>query len=214
MSSSERNGCNPEKKSPLVDTFHRPIEYARIAVTSKCNMRCSYCMREDHKESSDAVLLGKQEINTIINVLSELGITKILFTGGEPLLRNDIIELVHQAKKNTGIKTVSLTTNGLLLDRFLPGLIEAGLDTINFSIDTLDRERYRSITHRDVFKKVRMNLDRLLNGVAIPVKINVVMMRTVNSDELEQFVDLTRDHPITVRFIELQPFDDHQIWRT
>jgi len=199
----------------LVDTFHRPVEYVRIAVTSRCNLRCSYCMREEHKERVDTTsLLNKKEINTIIAMLADLGVTKVRFTGGEPLLRQDIGELIREAKKHASIKTVCLTTNGLLLDRFLPSLIEAGLDAINFSIDTLDRERYHAITRRDDYGRVRKNLDLLLHTEHIAVKLNVVLMRDINSDEIRRFVDLTRDHAVTVRFMELQPFDDNQIWRT
>ncbi len=201
--------------SPLIDSFHRPIDYARIAVTSRCNLRCSYCMSEAHEEKSDThSTLKKQELLTIIEVLGSLGVTKVRFTGGEPLLRLDIAELVREAKKNAGIKTVNLTTNGLLLDRYLPDLIDAGLDSINFSIDTLDRQRYHTITRRDEYRRVRQNLDSLLGAALIPVKLNVVLMREINSDEIGQFVDLTRDHALTVRFMELQPFDDNQIWRT
>ena len=202
-------------QSSLVDTFHRPIDYVRIAVTSRCNLRCSYCMSEAHQESTDAhSLLSKQEIMTIIKVLATLGVTKLRFTGGEPLLRPDIVELVREAKKIPGIKTVNLTTNGLLLDSFLPALVDAGLDAINFSLDTLDRERYHTITRRDEYRRVRDNLDNLLATAALPTKLNVVLMRDINSDEIVRFVDLTREHPVTVRFLELQPFDDHQIWRT
>ena len=214
MSYSGTKGSNALLQSTLVDDFNRPVDYVRIAVTSSCNLRCSYCMREDHKETADTESLLKiRDINTIIDVLAGLGVTKIRFTGGEPLLRKDIVELVRQAKTHTGIKTVSLTTNGLLLDRFLPALIDAGLDSLNFSIDTLDDNRYRAITRREEFKRVRENLDMLLKTDAISVKLNVVLMRDINSDELQRFVDFTKDHSVTVRFIELQPFDDNQIWR-
>lgn len=199
----------------LVDSFHRSVDYVRIAVTPQCNLRCSYCMREEHEEKTDArPVLSKQEINTIIAVLAGLGVTKIRFTGGEPLLRKDIAELVREAKKHVAIQTVGLTTNGLLLDRFLPALIDAGLDAVNFSIDTFDRRKFHTITRRDDFERVRKNLEKLLNTDHIAVKLNVVLMRDINSDEIGRFVDFTRDHNITVRFMELQPFDDNQIWRT
>ncbi len=215
MSCSGTKGSNAVLQSTLVDDFHRPIDYVRIAVTSSCNLRCSYCMREEHQERAAVESIPTtQEINTIIDLLAGLGVTKIRFTGGEPLLRRDIVELVRQAKLQTGIKTVSLTTNGVLLDRFLPALIDAGLDALNFSLDSLDRKRYCAITRRDEFKRVRENLDMLLKTDAISVKLNVVLMRDVNSDELQRFVDFTKDHNVTVRFIELQPFDDNQIWKT
>ena len=202
-------------RSSLIDTFHRPVDYVRIAVTSQCNLRCSYCMSETHEERSTTLSpLSKEEILTTIKVLATLGVSKVRFTGGEPLLRKDIAELVGEAKKNSTIKTVGLTTNGLLLDRFLPALIDAGLDAINFSIDTLVRQRYHAITRRDEYLRVRKNLDKLLDTEHIATKLNVVLMRDINSDEILRFVDFTRDHAVTVRFMELQPFDDHQIWRT
>ncbi len=202
-------------QSLLADSFHRPIDYVRIAITSQCNLRCSYCMSEAHGESADKHdVLTREEINTIIKVLASLGVTKVRFTGGEPLLRPDLAELIREAKKTAGIKTVNLTTNGMLLDRFFPALIDAGLDAINFSIDTLDRERYHAITRRDEYNRVHENLESLLKSALIPVKLNVVLMRDINCDEIKRFVDLTRDYAITVRFLELQPFDDNQIWRT
>jgi cyclic pyranopterin phosphate synthase len=133
---------------------------------------------------------------------------------GEPLLRRDIVELVRKTKNTAGIKTVSLTTNGLLLHRFLPALIDAGLDAINFSIDSLDSLRYHTITRRNEYECARKNLDMLFNAGGIAVKLNVVLMRDVNSDELQRFVDFTKDNAVTVRFMELHPFDDNQIWRT
>ena len=201
-------------KNTLVDSFNRSIDYVRIAVTSQCNLRCTYCMSEAHVErAGNVAVLTTQEITTIIDVLASVGVTKIRFTGGEPLLRMDIVELVGQAKK-AGIKKVTLTTNGLLLDRFFSSLIDAGLDAINVSIDSLDSRRYHAITRRDEYRRVKKNLDQLLSANVIPVKLNVVMMRDINSNELLEFVDFTRDHAVTVRFLELQPFDDNQIWRT
>jgi len=205
-----------QQGSPLVDDFHRPVEYVRLAVTTACNLRCSYCMREEHTNhtATKGAELTRHEIMTIVKVLADHGVTKIRFTGGEPLLRTDIVDLVRDAKQQSGITTVGLTTNGLLLDRFLPELEDAGLDSINFSIDTLHRERYKIITRRDEYNRARTNLEMLLDSSTIVLKLNVVMMREINSDELCDFVDLTREHLLTVRFMELQPFDDHQIWRT
>ncbi len=169
---------------------------------------------ECHSSASHRDTLKTADIALLIRILAGLGIRKIRFTGGEPLLRNDIAELVRTAKDTVGIETVSLTTNGVLLHKHLDGLRKAGLDALNLSIDTLDRERYRAITRRDVFEQVKANLDILLASKAIPVKLNVVMMRGINSDEIAEFMEFTREHAVTVRFMELQPFDDHQIWKT
>ncbi|NTV99228.1 MAG: GTP 3',8-cyclase MoaA [Chlorobiaceae bacterium] len=215
MSSTPRHQTEPRGKSPLFDSHGRPVDYARISVTSQCNLRCSYCMREEHeKEKTSSFTLGTGEISRIIEVLAGLGVVKIRFTGGEPLLRSDIVELVERAKNTRGIRKVTMTTNGVLLDRYFQGLADAGLDSLNISIDTLDRERYRAITRRDEFARVRANLSKLLETQSMALKLNVVMMRGINTDEIRQFVELTRDNEVTVRFLELQPFDDHQIWRT
>jgi cyclic pyranopterin phosphate synthase len=200
---------------PLVDRFGRTISYARIAVTARCNLRCSYCMSEEHECSpAPEHTLNTGDIELLIRILAETGVKKVRFTGGEPLLRNDIAELVRSAKQTKGIENVSLTTNGVLLHKHLDTLLGAGLDALNLSIDTLDRERYKAITRRDLFVQVKANLEALLASKAIPVKLNVVMMRGVNSDEIAEFMEFTRNHAVTVRFMELQPFDDHQIWRT
>jgi len=201
--------------TPLSDTFHRQVSYARIAVTGECNLRCAYCMREEHDTQSPGTSrMSFTELTTLITVLAEAGITKIRLTGGEPLLRSDIADLVAAAKNTPGIKTVSLTTNGLLLDRRLDALLSAGIDAVNLSIDSLRADRFLTITRRNEFKRVKANLDRLLSLGSVPLKINVVMLRGINDDEIEAFTNLTREPPISVRFMELQPFDDHQIWRT
>ncbi len=215
MRSSCPDSLDTGKKSLLVDTHNRPVEYARISVTSQCNLRCTYCMREEHEPHESSVpSLKKHEIKTIIDVLAGLGITKIRFTGGEPLLRSDIVELVEHAKNTAGIRKVTMTTNGLLLDRYLQRLTDAGLDALNFSIDSLESERYHAITRRNEFERVRANLSKILASKSIRVKVNVVMMRGINCEEMAEFVGLTREDPVTVRFMELQPFDDNQIWRT
>lgn len=201
--------------TPLADRFGRSITYARIAVTSACNLRCSYCLSEEHHQSpSSGNPMSADDIKRLIGALARLGINKIRFTGGEPLMRGDIAELVAAAKRTPGIQTVSLTTNGVLLHRRLDALQDAGLDALNLSIDTLDRNRYRDITRRDLFDQVKKNLETLLERQAMPVKLNVVMMRGINSDEIGRFMEYSRTHQVTVRFMELQPFDDHQIWRT
>ncbi|TCD48693.1 GTP 3',8-cyclase MoaA [Chlorobium sp. N1] len=205
---------SPENIPPLEDRYRRKISYARIAVTRSCNLRCSYCMREEHENGQPSEMMSYAEIGSIIEALASMGVEKVRLTGGEPLLRRDISDIVRRAKQTPGIRRVTLTTNGLLLDRHLDGLIEAGIDALNVSIDSLDALRFREITRRDEFGRVKANLDRLISLGTIPVKVNVVMLRSINDQELPAFIELTRDNPVTVRFMELQPFDDHQIWRT
>jgi cyclic pyranopterin phosphate synthase len=199
----------------LIDAHNRTVDYVRIAVTKACNLRCTYCLREEHGErQQDTKQLDTDQIHSIISLLAEMGIRKIRFTGGEPLLRRDIVKLVRLAKSTPGIDNVKLTTNGLLLDRHLGDLIEAGIDGINLSLDTLDPAKFREIARRDQFPRVRNVLDTLLQTPSLRLKINTLMLRGINNDEIPAFVELTRDHDLTVRFMELQPFDDHQIWRT
>uniref|UniRef100_Q3AP86 GTP 3',8-cyclase n=1 Tax=Chlorobium chlorochromatii (strain CaD3) TaxID=340177 RepID=Q3AP86_CHLCH len=200
---------------PLFDTFQRQITYARLAVTSACNLRCGYCLSEAHEPATlHQPLLSTAELCTIIELLAKHGIQKLRFTGGEPLLRSDIVALIAMARQHSSIRTIGLTTNGLLLLPLLPRLLDAGLDSVNLSLDTLNRHRYFQITRRDLFPQAEAALHALLATPSLSVKLNVVMLRGINSDELTGFVELTKEHNITVRFLELQPFDDHQIWKT
>ena len=198
----------------LTDRFGRLIDYVRIAVTSACNLRCAYCLRDEADPPQKMQQLDVDEAARLIRVLAGMGVRKIRFTGGEPLLHPAITELVKLAKATQGIADVRLTTNGVLLDRQLEALVEAGLDGVNLSLDTLDREKFISITRRDRFTQVRKALDRLLANRTLKVKLNTLLLRGINSDEIPAFVELTREHEVTVRFMELQPFDDQQIWRT
>lgn len=202
------------EKASLTDRFGRTIDYVRIAVTSACNLRCSYCLKNEEDADRKIDQLNASQTAAIIGVLAEMGVRKIRFTGGEPLLHPDIVELISRAKATPGIDTVKLTTNGLLLDRHLNALIAAGLNGVNLSLDTLNAEKYRDITRRDRFTSVRAALDRLFDIPDMSVKINMLMLRGINNDEIPDFVELTRQHNATVRFMELQPFDDQQIWRT
>jgi len=198
----------------LTDRFGRTIDYVRIAVTSACNLRCTYCLRDESEAPQKTQQLSVDDASRLMTLLGKMGVKKIRFTGGEPLLHPDIAELVSIAKTTPGIETVKITTNGVLLDRHLNALIDAGLDGVNLSLDTLDRQKFLSITRRDKFETVRKALDRLLATPGLTVKLNTLMLRGINSDEIPAFVELTRSHAITVRFMELQPFDDRQIWRT
>ncbi|UWX58295.1 GTP 3',8-cyclase MoaA [Chlorobaculum sp. MV4-Y] len=198
----------------LTDRFGRVIDYARIAVTSACNLRCAYCLRDEAGAPQKTQQLDMNEAWRLIRVLAGMGVRKIRFTGGEPLLHPGITELVKLAKSAPGIETVKITTNGVLLDRQLDALVEAGLDGVNLSLDTLDREKFISITRRDRFEQVSQALDRLITTPGLAIKLNTLLLRGINSDEIPAFVELTREHDVTVRFMELQPFDDQQIWRT
>ena len=199
----------------LQDRFGRVFDYLRIAVTDRCNLRCVYCMPESGVDfARHDRLLRTNEILRVIRVASKLGVSKVRYTGGEPLVRNDILELVEGAVRTKGIRTVHLTTNGMLLPALAEPLRRVGLHGVNVSLDTLDPERFSKCTRRTGLEQVLTGLEAVLALRFPSVKMNVVAMRGFNDDEMGAFVELTREAPITVRFIELMPFDASQIWRT
>jgi cyclic pyranopterin phosphate synthase len=143
-----------------------------------------------------------------------MGVSKIRLTGGEPLLRKDLVPIIQFANSLDGIDSIHVTTNGLLLSKYIHELESAGLSGINISLDTLEQNKYKTITRRDGLKSVLDGLDKAIKSSIQSIKLNVVAMRDFNDDELMDFVALTKENDITVRFIELMPFDSHQIWKT
>ena len=201
--------------SKILDHHDREFDYLRLAVNEKCNLRCIYCMPEEGvKLLNEDQYLSKLEIKRIISLFMQMGISKIRFTGGEPLLREDISELIRYAKNECKIKQVHLTTNGILLNKYLDQFSRAGLSGINISLDSLRPERFKKITRRDKLQQVLDNIILVQDSVIPSLKINVVFMRGFNDDELLDFVEFTKTNHLTVRFIELMPFDAHQIWKT
>ena len=199
----------------IVDKHNRSFNYLRLAVNEYCNLRCIYCMPEEGIPIRNKnELLSTKEIKKLIKISGQLGVSKIRFTGGEPLLRKDISELVKYAVNLNGIKSVNLTTNGILLNKYLKDLQLAGLSGINISLDTLRSDRFIKITRRNNLGQVLDNIQLAIKSNIPSIKINVVAMRDFNHDELMDFVNLTIENDITVRFIELMPFDSHQIWKT
>lgn len=200
---------------PLQDTFGRTFDYVRIAITEKCNLRCTYCMPEegvDFKHGEQ--ILTSEEILRVIGVLGRMGVKKVRFTGGEPLVRKDIVELVAGAVNTPGIKAVHMTTNGIIFPKYAQRLRDAGLTGVNISLDTLEPEKFKTITRRKGEDKVLESI-KIAQELGFPrVKINNVLMRGFNDDELDVFCELTKDNRVTVRFIEFMPFDEHQIWET
>ena len=159
-------------------------------------------------------ILQADEIQRLIEILSRMGVKKVRFTGGEPLVRKDIVELVQGAAATPGIKSVHMTTNGLLFDRYAQRLLDAGLTGVNISLDTMDAEKFVRITRREGVEKVKESI-KLALGLGFPrVKVNVVLMRGFNEGELEEFTELAQAHRLTIRFIEFMPFDAHQIWES
>ena len=213
---TNRSVTHPVTQDPgITDQHGRSFNYLRIAVNEKCNLRCIYCMPEKgiSFEPQDK-LLTRKEVIRVIQVVAKLGVNKIRFTGGEPLLRKDLVELVSGAAETPGIDSINLTTNGILLANSAKSLKDGGLTGVNVSIDTLEKEKYTEITRRDYIDKACIGLEAA-KGVGIPsIKVNVVALRGFNDHELSSFVQLTKDYPLTVRFIELMPFDAQQIWKT
>ena len=199
----------------LTDNFGRVFDYLRVAVAEKCNLRCIYCMPEKGMDfQPNYKLLSAAEIQKILTVTAELGVKKVRFTGAEPLMRKDIIQIIKEAQEIFGIDEVHLTTNGLLLHRMLPQLSEIGISGINISLDTLDAARFLQLTRREGLETVLKNIQLALDAGIPKIKLNMVVLKEFNSDEILPFVELTRKFPLTVRFIELMPFDDYQIWDT
>lgn len=198
----------------IKDQFNRIFKYIRIAVNEKCNLRCIYCMPEtgiSFKPESD--LLSKDEIVRVVRILTANGLNKVRLTGGEPLLRNDIVDIVKDIRQSS-IESINMTTNGLLLHKYLEPLVEAGLSGFNLSLDTIRNDQFQQITRQNKLDQVMENLHFALSIPNITVKVNTVLMREVNEDDIPGFLKLAKEFPITIRFIELMPFDDFQIWKT
>jgi len=213
--SSNVSSSTLQQYAPLQDTFGRTFDYVRIAITEKCNLRCTYCMPEegvDFKHGEQ--ILSSEEILRIVSVLGRMGVKKVRFTGGEPLVRKDIVELVKGAASTPGIQAVHMTTNGIIFPKYAQQLRDAGLTGVNISLDTLDPTKFKKITRRVGEDKVLESI-KIAQDLGFPrVKINNVLMRGFNDDELDVFCDLTKDNRVTVRFIEFMPFDANQIWET
>ena len=190
----------------MQDQFQRKIEYLRISVTDCCNLRCRYCMpAHGVKKLRHADVLTYEEILRDVRALAALGVRKVRLTGGEPLVRRDITRLVRGLKEIPGIETVALTTNGVLLGTMMDELLDAGLDAVNLSLDTLDGGTFFSITRRPMFGAVMEALSRLAAEERLTVKVNCVPIMGVNDEELTALAAIARAHPIDVRFIELMP---------
>jgi GTP 3',8-cyclase len=198
----------------LSDSFQRPIDYLRVAITDRCNLRCVYCMPEDGVAwMPHSNILSYEELLTIIKAGAELGISKIRITGGEPLVRLGIVDFVQMVARLEGIKDIALTTNGIYLAKFAADLKQAGLNRVNVSLDTLKPEKFRQICRG---KNEGAELENVLQGIRAakeaglnPVKINMVVMVGVNDDEILDFACKTINEDWHVRFIELMPFTGH-----
>eukprot|EP01120_Amphizonella_sp_Union-15-10_P003872 TRINITY_DN1431_c0_g1_i1.p1 TRINITY_DN1431_c0_g1~~TRINITY_DN1431_c0_g1_i1.p1 ORF type:complete len:391 (-),score=53.82 TRINITY_DN1431_c0_g1_i1:70-1242(-) len=200
--------ANLDSPQTLSDTYGRFHNYLRISVTERCNLRCTYCMAEEGVPlSPQEKLITTEEIVRIARIFVQEGVDKIRLTGGEPTVRKDILELVRELGRIPGLKTLAMTTNGLVLHRKLEQLMESGLNMLNVSLDTLDPDKFVRIARRPGFEHVMKSIRTAIDLGVQPLKINVVVQKGINDNEICDFVDWTRRDPIEVRFIEYMPFD-------
>ena len=193
----------------LVDNFGRKIDYLRISITDRCNYRCIYCQPEEQfKFIPHEEILRYEEIVEIVQEAVNLGLTKIRITGGEPLLRKGVIDFIRELREIKKLEDLSLSTNGLFLAEYAKKLKEAGLDRVNISLDSLQKEKYREITRGGDLEKVLRGIDSACKEGLLPLKINTVVMKGINDEEIEDFVELARRKPVEVRFIELMPSNE------
>ncbi|NLN48877.1 MAG: GTP 3',8-cyclase MoaA [Clostridiales bacterium] len=198
----------------MKDKYERKIEYLRISVTDRCNLRCRYCMPQDgisDKKSHDD-MLSLEEIYEVVKVCASLGMRKVRITGGEPLTRKGVSGLIKNINKIDSIKDIAITTNGIQLKEKAKDLKESGLKRVNISLDTLDAEKYKYITRFGSLKDVLEGIDESKKVRLLPIKINTVLIGGFNDDEIEDFVNLTVYDDIHVRFIELMPIGQASEW--
>ena len=188
----------------MFDAYHRNIHYLRLSVTDLCNLRCRYCMPDGVEKLEREAVLSHEEFLRLAALFAQCGIDTVRVTGGEPLVRKNVAQLVAGLKEIPGIRRVTMTTNAVLLADQLPALLDAGLDSVNISLDTLRPEVFRQITARDDFAAVEAGLRAALES-GLPVKLNCVPQAGVNEAELEDLAALAKDHPLQVRFIEMMP---------
>jgi cyclic pyranopterin phosphate synthase len=200
---------------PLRDSWGREIKSVRVSVTDKCNFRCTYCMPAEGLE-----WLGRQEILTfeeiarLVGVLAQLGVDEVRLTGGEPLVRRDLPTLVRMLAQTNGVRDLSLTTNGVLLDRLAGRLVEAGLQRLNVSLDSLNHVRFAEITRRDALDAVLRGLEEAERYPELrPIKVNCVAVKGFTETEVPALAELARRKPYVVRFIEFMPLDADEVWR-
>lgn len=188
----------------MFDAYHRNIHYLRLSVTDLCNLRCRYCMPDGVEKLEREAVLSHEEFLQLAALFAQCGIDTVRVTGGEPLVRKNVAQLVAGLKEIPGIRRVTMTTNAVLLADQLPALLDAGLDSVNISLDTLRPEVFRQITARDDFAAVEAGLRAALES-GLPVKLNCVPQAGVNEAELEDLAALAKNHPLQVRFIEMMP---------
>lgn len=188
----------------MKDLQGRDINYMRISITDRCNLRCKYCMPDGIELLPMSEILTFEEILRVCRQAVELGITRFKITGGEPLVRRRCVELIRQIKALPGVEQVTMTTNGILLSEYLDELLDAGLDAVNISLDTMNRGRFEEITGFDQLPEVLRSIDAAVDS-GLRVKVNVVLQQDKNADEWQKILEIAERRPIDVRFIEMMP---------
>jgi len=192
--------------SQLVDSFGRKITYFRVSITDRCNYRCIYCQPEkEFKFIPHEEILRYEEIVEIIEEAVNLGVTKVRITGGEPLVRKGVVNFIKKLREIKKLEDISLTTNAFFLSEYAEKLKEAGLNRVNISLDSLQAEKYKKITRGGSLEKALKGIDSALKAGLLPIKINTVLIRGINDDEVEDFVRLALERPLNIRFIEFMP---------
>jgi cyclic pyranopterin phosphate synthase len=201
------------QRTPLVDGHGRLISDLRVSVTDRCNFRCQYCMpAEGLPWLEREAILSFEEIERIVSLLVRMGVTDVRLTGGEPLVRRDFPTLVAKLSLIDGLADLSVTTNGFLLERDADALVAAGVQRVNVSIDSLQRDRFYAMTRRDALPRVLAGLEALGRHPQLTVKVNAVAMRDFTEQEALPFAEFARRHPFQVRFIEFMPLDGDHSW--
>jgi cyclic pyranopterin phosphate synthase len=205
LSAASPHGAAPQAAPKLELGDPRLITYLRVSVTDRCNLRCQYCMPEDQEFVAHESLLTFEEITAVATVLAEQGVRKIRLTGGEPLLRRDVVKLIGMLKAIPGEPKVVMTTNGMLLGRFAGALRDAGLDRLNISLDTLQPERFAQLARRGGLEPTLAGIEAAAAAGFTGTKINTVVMGGINDDEIPDLLDFAAAHDLEQRFIEFMP---------
>lgn len=192
--------------SKLIDNLGREISYLRVSITDRCNYRCIYCKPEEQFEFiPHEEVLRYEEIVEIIKEAVNLGVTKVRITGGEPLVRKGVVDFIKKLREIKKLEDISLTTNGFFLSEYAEKLKDAGLNRVNISLDSLQEEKFKRITRGGSLEKALKGINSALKAGLLPIKINTVLIRGINDDEVEDFVRLTLGRPLNIRFIEFMP---------
>jgi cyclic pyranopterin phosphate synthase len=211
--SSESGLLGQSQGERLTDMFSRSISYLRISLTDHCNLRCQYCSpQEGQVKLTSEELLSYEEILRVVRIAVSLGIEKVRLTGGEPLVRRDVLTFIKALAEIPGLNDIRLTTNGVLLADYAEALQEAGISKLNISLDTLRPERFQQITGVDAFARVWAGINKVRELGFSPIKLNIVALKGVNDDEFIDFARLTLTEPLQIRFIEFMPIGASALW--